>query len=62
MSNFKYVKEFGYININNITYISDVFKRLDTWEFNVHFIDGTTYPVSYKSKEKCSEIIRGLLG
>ena len=61
MNNFKVIENVGYINVDNITYISDIFKRLDSWEFNIHFIDGSTMPITTDSKSKSKSIIQYLI-
>lgn len=62
MNNFKSIENVGYINVDNITYISDVFQRVTgTWEFNIHFTDGAIVPVATDSESKSESIIRYLI-
>lgn len=61
MSNFKYVETIGYVNVDNIKYISDVFQRCDTWNFNIHFIDNTTSAVQTDSEVVSEAIIRRII-
>ena len=61
MSNFKYVETIGYVNVDNIKYISDVFQRCDTWNFNIHFIDGLTSAVQTDSRDTSEAIIKSII-
>ena len=62
MRKFKYVKNIGYINTNNIKYISDPFRVCEgTWKFNIHFIDESVQTPVHSTEDECEAEIRKLI-